>query len=66
MWILKFCDPAEGADGGTHGAPVAELVILARRHEILTATITGMLIEGPVALHHIARLNAATLETFIK
>ncbi len=55
----------EGANGGTHGTPVAELAILARKHEILTASITGVLIEGPVALQDIARVEAAALETFM-
>lgn len=65
MWTLKISDSAEGANGGTHGTPVTELAILARRHEILTASITGVLIEGPVALHDIARVNAAALETLM-
>lgn len=65
MRTLKISDSAEGADGGTHSTPVAELAILARRHEILTASITGVLIEGPVSIHDIARVNAAALETFM-
>lgn len=65
MWTLKISDFAEGANGGTHGTPVTELAILSGWHEILTALKTGVLIEGPVSLHDIARVNAAALEAFM-
>lgn len=62
---LKLCDPAEGASGGTRCTPVAELPVLAGRHEVLASPIAGMLIQGPVAIHHVAGIDVPVAEALL-
>lgn len=60
---LKISDSAEGAGGGTGGSPVAELAVLPRPHEILAPAVIGVLVESPVAVHHVAGVDVMTVET---
>lgn len=61
----KFSYPAEGASRGTCCAPVAELPVLAGMHKVLAPSIAGMLIQGPVAFHHIAGVDVPAAEALL-
>lgn len=62
---LKLSDPSEGAGGGAGGPPVAELAVLAGPHEVLVATVVGMLVEGPVAVHDVAGVDVTAAEVVL-
>lgn len=62
---LKLSYPAEGAGGGARRTPVAELPVLAGRHEVLAPPVAGMLIQGPVAVHHFAGVDVLVVETLL-
>lgn len=62
---LKICDSAEGAGGCAGGPPVTELAVLSRPHEVLTTTVVGVFVEGPVAFHHIAGVDVAAAEVIL-
>lgn len=61
MW-LKISDPAEGPGAGTGGPPVTELSVLPRLHKVLAPAVIGVLVESPVAIHHIAGVDVMTVE----
>lgn len=62
---LKLGDPAEGPGSGTCCTPVAELPVLARVHEVLAPPIAGMLVQGPVAVHHVAGVDVPVAEVLL-
>lgn len=60
---LKFSDPPEGSDDGAGGAPVAVPPVLPRSQEVLSASVVGVLVEDPVAIHIITGVDVAVMET---
>lgn len=62
---LKICDSAEGPGGGASGPPVTELAVLSRPHEVLAATVIGVLVEGPVAIHDVAGVDVTAAEMIL-
>lgn len=60
---LKFSDSLEGANDGTGGTPVAVSPVLSSSQEVLSASVIGVLIEDPVAIHNITRVDVAVMET---
>lgn len=63
--LLEFSYPAERASSGTCCTPVAELPVLAGMHEVLAPPIAGMLVQGPVAFHHIAGVDVPVAEALL-
>lgn len=63
LWWLKFSDPSEGANDGTGSAPVAVPPVLPRSQEVLPASVVGVLVEDPVAVHDITGVDVAVMET---
>lgn len=64
IW-LKISDSAEGPGGGTGGPPVTELAVLPRPHKVLAPAVIGVLVESPVAVHHIAGVDVMTVEMIL-
>lgn len=60
---LKFGDPPEGAHNGAGGAPVAVPPVLPGPQEVLPASVVGVLIEDPIAVHDITGVHVAVMET---
>lgn len=60
---LKFSDPPEGSDDGAGGTPVAVPPVLPRSQEVLSASVVGVLVEDPVAIHIITGVDMAVMET---
>lgn len=62
---LKICDSAEGAGGSAGGSPVTELAVLPGPHKVLAPAIIGVLVEGPVAIHHVAGVDVMAVEMIL-
>lgn len=62
---LKLGYPAEGAGSGARRTPVAELPVLAGMHKVLAPPIAGMLVQGPVAVHHVAGVDVPVAEALL-
>lgn len=62
-WWLKFSDPSEGTDDGAGGTPLAVPPVLPGSQEVLSASVVGVLIEDPVAIHNITGVDMAMVET---
>lgn len=62
---LKICDSAERSSGSAGSTPVAELAVFPRSHEVLTTTVVGVLIEGPVTLHYVAGVDVPAAEMIL-
>lgn len=60
---LKFSDSLEGANNGTGCTPVAVSPVLSSSQEVLSASVIGVLIEDPVAIHNVTRVDMAMMET---
>lgn len=60
---LKFSDSLEGANNGTGCTPVAVSPVLSSSQEVLSASVIGVLIEDPVAIHNVTRVDVAVMET---
>lgn len=60
---LKVGDPPEGPDDGAGGAPVAVPPVLPSSQEVLSASVVGVLIEDPEAVHNITGVDVAVVET---
>lgn len=60
---LKFSDSLEGANNGTGCTPVAVSPVLSSSQEVLSASVIGVLIEDPVAIHNVRRVDVAMMET---
>lgn len=61
--MLKFSDPPEGTNDGTGGTPVAIPPVLPCSQEVLSASVVGVFIEDPVAIHNITGVHMAVMET---
>jgi len=59
---LKLGDPPEGAHDGAGGAPLAVAAVLASTQQVLAPAVVGVLVEDPVAIHHIAGVDVAVVE----
>lgn len=62
---LKISDSAEGPSGGTGGPPVTKLAVLPRPHKVLAPTVIGVLVQSPVAVHHVAGVDVMTVEMIL-
>lgn len=62
---LKLSYPAEGPGSGTCCTPVAELPVLAGMHKVLAPSKTRMLVQGPVAVHHVAGVDVLVAEALL-
>lgn len=60
---LKFSDFLEGANDGTGCAPVTVSAVLSSSQEVLSASVIGVLVEDPVAIHNVTRVDVAVMET---
>lgn len=60
---LKFGNPPEGSNNGAGGTPVAVPPVLSRPEEVLSASVVGVLVKDPVAVHNITRVDVAVVET---
>lgn len=62
---LKLSYPAEGPGSGAGCTPVTELPVLAGMHEVLAPPVAGILVQGPVAIHHVAGIDVPAVETLL-
>ena len=56
-------EASQRAEGGAGASPLAVPPVLAGAQEILAAPVVGVLVEHPVALHHIEGGDVAGVET---
>lgn len=64
--LFKLCDTAHRTNAGAYATPVGGVVVGAGPQDVLPSTVVRVLVEDPVALHHIAGGDAAHLELVLQ
>ena len=60
---LEIREAPDGADPGAVAAPLAEAPVLAGLQVVVAPPVVGMLIQQPVAVHHVAGVEVGQTET---
>lgn len=64
--MFKLRDAAHRANAGAHAAPVGGVVVGAGPQDVLASTVVRVLVEDPVALHHVAGGDTTHLELVLE
>ena len=62
MLSLEIHETPDGADPGAHGVPLAEAPVLAGPQVVVAPPVVGVLVQQPVAIHHVAGVEVGEAE----
>lgn len=57
---------SDGSHPGTETSPLIKPPVFTRAHQVLASPVMGMLVEDPVAVHHVAGVDVAKVEAFVQ
>lgn len=64
--LFELCDTAHRTNASAHAAPVGGVVVGAGPQDVLASAVVRVLVEDPVALHHVTGGDAAYLELVLQ
>lgn len=64
--VFSHSDMSDGSHPGTQASPLIKPPVFTGAHQVLASPVMGMLVEDPVAIHHIAGVDVVEMEAFIQ